>query len=358
MSGFSNSVVGGIGNLIRDWIQSVPFVSGSQGWRISRNGDAEFNNATFRGSIIITGSHDILVYSTPSPTVNKLIIALAGSAGNDGLGNSWGQGINLYDNNGHQIGTWSPTEFNLTGTVINPGNINVNTLASSGLSPIMTFQSGSGLQDATNVFNLASLFVITGGGGTQDAFRRQGPTNQADTSQSSIFIDLVGANGSNIDTAYSTIHYNSTTTGLAKDLARFDSNGGHLYGTVDALDPNFGFGALESWHIPTLQAGWGAGSNSGGIQQLRYRLLPTNEVELQGVIHSTSATPASVMFILPAGYTPPSTVQRMGIIINKGGGVIAADIVDFHPGGNVQLGINAAAIGNDVHFDHTFSLAP
>src|SRR5882762_406511 len=51
MSGFAGSILGGIGTLIREYIQSVGFVSGVSGWRISKNGDAEFNNIFVRGTI-------------------------------------------------------------------------------------------------------------------------------------------------------------------------------------------------------------------------------------------------------------------------------------------------------------------
>jgi len=50
--GFGNDVVGGVGQLVRKFIQSIGFVSGSTGWRISRNGDAEFDNGVFRGEIV------------------------------------------------------------------------------------------------------------------------------------------------------------------------------------------------------------------------------------------------------------------------------------------------------------------
>jgi predicted nucleic acid-binding Zn-ribbon protein len=36
---------------IGDEVRSVPFAAGSTGWRISRDGNAEFNNATFRGHV-------------------------------------------------------------------------------------------------------------------------------------------------------------------------------------------------------------------------------------------------------------------------------------------------------------------
>jgi hypothetical protein len=53
---FNNPIVGSGGDLVRDWIQSVNFVSGSAGWRISQNGDAEFNGITLRANLYIQGS--------------------------------------------------------------------------------------------------------------------------------------------------------------------------------------------------------------------------------------------------------------------------------------------------------------
>jgi len=57
---FNNDIAGGNGALVRNWIQSDNYVAGSTGWRISKNGNAEFNNGTFRGSIEVgslTGQH-------------------------------------------------------------------------------------------------------------------------------------------------------------------------------------------------------------------------------------------------------------------------------------------------------------
>lgn len=352
MSGFSNSVVGGIGNLIRDWIQSVPFVSGSQGWRISRNGDAEFNNATFRGSIIITSGKDLLVYSTNPPATNKLILALAGSAGNDAFGNAWQVGLNVYDAAGFNIGNWDPTKgFTITNDV-SAGQLQILPTNTGTKSPRLYLYTGQSGISSTNGF------LEAGNSGSKDNFYVVGPQTALDTQQSYVFLDLIGGIPGTPGSATGEFIWAGNSTLV--DLGQWDNNGFHIYrGDINAVHPGTSNPPIaETWQNPVLQTGWASGSNSGGMQQLRYRLLPTNEVELQGVIHSTSTTPASVMFILPTGYTPPSTVQRMGIIINKGGGVIAADIVDFHPGGNVQLGINATAIGNDVHFEHIFSLDP
>jgi hypothetical protein len=51
MSGFANSVVGGGGNLTRPSIHSPDYATGSLGWSINRDGSAEFNDLTARGSV-------------------------------------------------------------------------------------------------------------------------------------------------------------------------------------------------------------------------------------------------------------------------------------------------------------------
>jgi hypothetical protein len=52
---FTNSILSGE-TLVRDSIQSEGFVSGSTGWSIQRDGDAEFNDVTVRGSLQVSDS--------------------------------------------------------------------------------------------------------------------------------------------------------------------------------------------------------------------------------------------------------------------------------------------------------------
>lgn len=57
---FSNPIIGGNNTLIRDDMTSEGYVAGSSGWRIARDGTAEFNDLTSRGTFISgsgTGQH-------------------------------------------------------------------------------------------------------------------------------------------------------------------------------------------------------------------------------------------------------------------------------------------------------------
>lgn len=48
---FTNQIAGGQGALVRNWLQSQNFVAGVSGWQIRKDGNVEFNNGTFRGSL-------------------------------------------------------------------------------------------------------------------------------------------------------------------------------------------------------------------------------------------------------------------------------------------------------------------
>ena len=88
----SGSVTVGDGILIegaQGTIQSLPFVSGAQGWQITKEGNAEFNNATLRGklsSVIFETSTTSAVggdlYIAPSTTIPKSQITLSASGTN------------------------------------------------------------------------------------------------------------------------------------------------------------------------------------------------------------------------------------------------------------------------------------
>lgn len=59
---FNNAIVGGSNELVRTAIQSRGFVSGSVGWRIKRDGNAEFNDVTIRGGLVVTGNAESANY--------------------------------------------------------------------------------------------------------------------------------------------------------------------------------------------------------------------------------------------------------------------------------------------------------
>ena len=50
MSGFENNIINALNALIRAAIHSPNYVPGATGWSINKDGSAEFNNLTIRGT--------------------------------------------------------------------------------------------------------------------------------------------------------------------------------------------------------------------------------------------------------------------------------------------------------------------
>jgi hypothetical protein len=98
---FQNSIVGGAGALVRALIKSPNFVTGVSGWIIRRDGSAEFNNLTLRGTFFGVNyeisSLGAFFYSGV-PATGNLIISVASAGGaDDGHGNPFFQGVTVYD---------------------------------------------------------------------------------------------------------------------------------------------------------------------------------------------------------------------------------------------------------------------
>lgn len=100
MSGFQHDVAGGQGNLVVPSMQSPNFVDGVQGWQISKDGSAEFNNLEIRGSFFgtdyIINSSGTFAYSG-TPAAGNLINSSGVSFGStDSFGNNYLAGASSY----------------------------------------------------------------------------------------------------------------------------------------------------------------------------------------------------------------------------------------------------------------------
>jgi hypothetical protein len=95
--GFKNPPIGGT-TLVRKSIKSNPFVTGTTGWSVNKDGSAEFNNLVIRNGQIVSGT---ALYYNGTPAKGSLFCAIAAAAGTDAFGNVYGQGFN--------VGVWSAT---------------------------------------------------------------------------------------------------------------------------------------------------------------------------------------------------------------------------------------------------------
>jgi hypothetical protein len=200
VSGFQHDIAGGNGNLIADSLQSPNFVHGSVGWQVAKDGSAEFNNLTIRGTFFgndyIVNAAGVFFYSS-APAAGNLIISIAPAAGTDSFGNTYPAGFMNQDassgfaqailNNG-QISLSSPSghtagvTITSGGLVTGPIDLNGDTgeITASQLSPavatlgvgqtkIEIFPSGdtAGATDIVNVNNAlaagAAVYLSPGG---------------------------------------------------------------------------------------------------------------------------------------------------------------------------------------------------
>lgn len=89
--GYNNPVAAGL-KLIREALQSPNYQAGVAGWTINKDGSAEFNNVVIRGGTVEGGT--ALFYSG-TPAAGNLLVAISGTDGSDGLGNSWRNGLTV-----------------------------------------------------------------------------------------------------------------------------------------------------------------------------------------------------------------------------------------------------------------------
>ena len=132
MNGFRHDLAGGNGNMIIDSFQSPDFETGVSGWQVGKDGSAEFNNVTVRGTVesgrfIGTGEGLEFILYSGVPAANNVIASSCSAAAVDSEGNAILAGSVVYDldvslqldpstasvrtyvNSDVQQGTWSQT---------------------------------------------------------------------------------------------------------------------------------------------------------------------------------------------------------------------------------------------------------
>src|SRR5690348_6331864 len=100
--GFPDAFAGDQGVMLLNALKSFNFVTGVSGWEIQRNGNAEFNNLTIRGTFF--GSNFVIstlgaFFYSGAPALGNLIASIAPADGaDDGEGNPFFAGFVSYDN--------------------------------------------------------------------------------------------------------------------------------------------------------------------------------------------------------------------------------------------------------------------
>lgn len=143
--GFANAVVGGAKKLIREAIESTLFVAGVSGWRIAKNGSAEFNSITIRGG---TSTQGVILMYTGTPALGNLFASLAQAAGNDSFGNAYKRGLAIYDPatagrylNADLIAGLATLLLNPDSSLYSNGNLNAQAIAVDSGRPLAVLSS-------------------------------------------------------------------------------------------------------------------------------------------------------------------------------------------------------------------------
>lgn len=99
MSGYANSILGGASKLIRSAIQSPNYVPATSGWTVNKDGSAEFNNLTIRGTFFGTNyiiNNSGAFFYSGTPALGNLIISITTASGTDAFGNVYLADFTVY----------------------------------------------------------------------------------------------------------------------------------------------------------------------------------------------------------------------------------------------------------------------
>ena len=110
--GFANPIIGGSGGLAYPSIHSPNYAAGSAGWTINKDGSAELNNVTVRGTLASTNWVSTAAgefFYSGAPALGNLVASIAPAPGTDPYGNAYLEGIAAYSSSGS---TWAVLDQN------------------------------------------------------------------------------------------------------------------------------------------------------------------------------------------------------------------------------------------------------
>ena len=333
---FQNEIAGGQGTITRPGLQSEDYVPGVSGWRIFRNGNAEFNDGTFRGTVTASTfegtefiiSPDGAFFYDGTPALNNLIASIAPQPGTDSFGNDYLNGICSYDTDGN-TGTVGYIQIVQQSVFI--GDVNGGVFQStadagnfSGNANMLNIFTPKNPGNATNTADQVWARLLSGASGVLPGGANVPHWLLADALGTS-FVDLLVSGA-----------LRSTNVAGTPTVWQTVANGGLSLGT-----------------------GWANGGVAGGTQTVQYRRDALDNLVIVGTIHSTSATPSSTLFsvkgqtvvgsvVTDVGWRPQT--QQTGAIALRVSPTNTMDIVAITPAGVVALETAVAATNTDVNF--------
>jgi hypothetical protein len=313
--GFSNPIIGGGGALVYPSIHSPNYAAGLAGWTINKDGSAEFNNATVRGTI----------------TAATIIAALIESASSGRRSTFDANGdIKVYNASGAVL-SWFDNADNAqffyadTGSAAQ-GALTASIAASSGTDPF----GNAYLAGESSYANLGGGFfqAITMNGGfmaTGSATSAAGPWT---------VLGEIGAVRSDGDTHFAAV------------------GGSHLVADTRlyALNPVTGNGRAD-WQDMRPLANSFIGTIAGQYPP-QYRLSAGGFVDVAGYVQTpaASANYNSITFAtLPAAYRPAANAgHRWPITMTTNVAPVGTPLVQIDTSGNLQFHSMPALMSSQV----------
>lgn len=340
---FSNPITGGQGTLVRPAIKSPDYSPGVSGWTINRDGSAEFNDLTIRGTFYgvdyVISAEGIFFYSG-TPAAGNMAGSWAPADGTDPYGNAYVAGLTLYSSVGQVFlggldGIISSTGSSGAVIAIEDGQINFTAHPDDW---------GTAIVLQNYVFDHGSL-TLDGGADTVAAVPATFSVVTAPDTPT---------------TGHQDTYPRTETLCIEGPLA-------HHYVTGAVIKTTDSDGQTGcKWQAPTYNTGWTGGSTaSANYQTLEFRLTAEDEVWLYGAAHATAATPSNTVFTLPAGYQPKPTGVSGSATIFGAGSLVSTSSTDtvkasgrlnIMSDGRVVIGGFTVASGDNFYFDHKIPL--
>lgn len=215
---------------------------------------------TITGSqFIADGTSGEFLGYTGTPVLNNMNISASPVPGSDGHGNTYLDGLTVYNGAAH-------IQVHVNPTVLAPA-----------------VEMPTGLTSEHTAASIYSWSPTKGAAYEQLVTYIQGPASTHDSNSVSILLLSSAKDGSG--TAQGALQYNGTA------VAYWDAAGLHNIG--------------QAWQAMTLGNGWAAGSSPNVQPQYRKISSPPNSVEIIGTLSGAGASSA-VFFQLPSGYRPSS----------------------------------------------------
>lgn len=334
---FGDPIIGGGGSLIREAIKSPDYSPGALGWTINKNGTAEFNDLTVRGTFQGTNfvvSPDGLFLYDGAPAAGNMLGSWASTAGIDEFGNAYKASLSVYDGAGTMVTfLGGPSDRNL-----------VYNLEPQGGQEFVGFLGGNmvlgwdGNPDTFLLSDVGSIGVI----GDGSAIVATSPTNSTLTQSVSLLLHAGTASAASGDATY--------------PHTQLDGDAWIMGANVKAF-PVPSFPTQEKWHTvgtspdPAYAANFAPGSTAGNYQPLEFRIDTEDNLHLEGSFHCTATTSTAQVFSLPAAVANrspnyrPAVARQIDVTTDSSAGTLlnVAASLQLNSNGPVNLRLSSAA---------------